>query len=68
MATETHLDTANCIISGRSLYINNVVISPCSYERREQLRLMVWRTVFHQPIIMESAADIFTENPLPCPF
>lgn len=57
-------------MNGDNLYINKVVISPCSKERRELLRMVVMgvRMPKPSPIIEESELDIFTENPNPCPF
>lgn len=66
MATLTHRN-----MNDNTLYIiNNVVISPCSKERRELLRMVVMgvRMPTPSPIIEESELDIFAENPNPCPF
>lgn len=66
MATLTHPN-----MNDNTLYIiNKVVISPCSKERRELLRMAVMgvRMPTPSPIIEESELDIFAENPFPCPF
>ena len=51
-----------------TLYISNVVISPCSKERKELLRMAVMRMLMPTQIIEDSLVDILTENPNPCPF
>ena len=51
-----------------SKFINNIVIKPSSKERKELLKMALSRMLFQVPIMEESVADIFTENPYPCPF
>lgn len=51
-----------------TLYINNVVISPCSKERKELLRMAVMRMLMPTRKIEVLELDLFTENPNPCPF
>ena len=66
MATLTHRN-----MDDNALYIiNKVVISPCSKERRELLRMAVMGAQMptSSRIIEESELDIFAENPNPCPF
>lgn len=51
-----------------TLYISNVVISPCSKERKELLRMAVMRMLMPTRKIEVLELDLFTENPSPCPF
>ena len=51
-----------------SNYISKVTINPSNKKRRELLIMALRRMLFQVPIIEESVADIFTENPYPCPF
>lgn len=51
-----------------SKYICNMVIVPCSRERKELLKMAVSRLLFQVPNVEETVVDIFTENPNPCPF
>ena len=51
-----------------SEFISNVVIIPSSKERKELLKMALRRMLFQVPSIEETVADIFTENPYPCPF
>lgn len=51
-----------------SKFINKVVITPSCKKRKELLKMALSRMLFQVPIMEESVADIFAENPYPCPF
>ena len=51
-----------------SKFISNIVITPYCKERKELLKMALRRMLYQAPIMEESVADIFTENPYPCPF
>lgn len=51
-----------------TLYISNVVISPCSKERKELLRMTAAKMLMPTRKIEVLELDLFTENPNPCPF
>ena len=51
-----------------SKFISNIVITLYCKERKELLKMALRRMLYQAPIMEESVADIFTENPYPCPF
>ncbi len=68
MLIKTHHNEWEDNMGKDTLYINNVVISPCSKERKELLRMAVMRMLMPTRKIEVLELDLFTENPNPCPF